>query len=83
LRREGDVSGEGSQLGALEISFGFFHRKKIPGRELVANSEVIILDTVDGKTLPGYDPFCLVIEMRHGRRLLFRHVRRLSVRPSA
>ena len=83
LRGEGGVSREGSQLGALEISFGFFHKKKIPGRELGANSKVIILDTVDGKTLPGYDPFCFVIKMGHGRSLLFRHVRRLSVRPSA
>jgi hypothetical protein len=83
LRGEGDVSGEGSQLGVLEISFGFFHKKKIPGRDLDANSKVIILDTVDGKILPRYDHFCLVIEMGHGRRLLFTHVRRLSVRPSA
>ena len=57
LRREGDVSGEGSQWDALEVSFGLCHRKKIPRRELGANSKVIILDTVDGKTLPGYDPF--------------------------
>jgi hypothetical protein len=82
LREEGVVSGERSDLDALEVSFGFFHKKRIPGRNLDANSKVIILDTVSGRILRRYAPFSLVIELEHGRRLLFRHVTRVAIRPS-
>jgi len=83
LRGDGPVSGRSLELGALEVSFGFFRKKVISGRELDADSKVIILDTVGGKIWRSYAPFCLVIEMGNGRRLLFRHVTRVAVRPSA
>jgi len=38
LRDEGPASGTRPELGALEVSFGFFHKKTISGRELDANS---------------------------------------------
>jgi hypothetical protein len=82
LRGEGAFSGRSLELGGLEVSFGFFRKKMISGKELDANSKVIILDTVGGKIWRRYTPFCLVIEMGHGRKLLFRHLTRVAIRPS-
>jgi hypothetical protein len=83
LQDEGPASGKSLELGALEVSFGFIHKKVIPGKELDANSKFIILDTVGGKVWHRFAPFCFVIEMEDGRRLLFKHVTRVTVRPSA
>ena len=83
LQDEGGVSGERLDLDALKISFGLFHEKTIPGRNLDANSRVIILDKGGRRILPVYTPFCVIIEMGGGRRLLLRHVRRVALRPSA
>ncbi len=69
-------------MGVLEGSFGFFRKKKIPGRELNGNSKVVVADTVDGKTLSGSAPFRLVIELRQGDIQLFSHATQISIRPS-
>jgi hypothetical protein len=66
LSDEGHASGESLELGGLEVSFGLFHKKVIPARELDANSKVIILDTVGGRIWPRFAP--LLPRHRNGPR---------------
>lgn len=75
------ILAKGSELEVLEVSYGFFRNKKIPGRELDGNSKVVVADTVDGKTLSGSAPFRLVIELRQGDIQLFSHATGISMRP--
>lgn len=82
LRREDAISCKGSGLEALEIPFGLFHKKKIPASELDADTRIIVVDSIDGKTLTGYVPYRLIIETGRGRVFLCKHVTRVFGRRS-
>jgi hypothetical protein len=71
---------KGPQLGVLEVSYGFFRKKKLSGSQLNPDSRVIVADTVDGKPFSGSAPFRLIIDPGHGQMQLFSHVRRVSIK---
>ena len=65
---------------SLEVSFGFFHKVKIPASELDVGTKVLVVDTVDGRRLSGYVPFRLLIETGQGRIFWFNHVTAIATR---
>jgi hypothetical protein len=61
-------------------SFGFYHKRIVSEADLGQESKPIIADTVNGKRLDGYTPFCFVAKTKQGETVVVRNVTSIKFR---
>ena len=80
------LRGHGLRLGSgtLEVSYGRHQKMTVPDTPIDPNSEPLVADTIDGKSLTDYVPYFLILPDRARADIKepFQHVDRISVETS-
>jgi hypothetical protein len=72
-----------SGAGSIQIDFGSHQTLTLSETDLDPGTEPIVVDTVDGKPLPGHVPYYLLEKSRGKPLEKFTDVRCITVKPSA
>jgi len=73
----------GSGTGTIQIEFGSHQTLTLSGTDLDPETKLIVIDTVDGKPLPGHVPYYLLEKPRGKPLQKIIEVRCITVKPSA
>jgi len=77
------AAASGSGAGSIQIDFGSHRTLTLSGTDLDPKAKLIVIDTVDGKPLPGRVPYYLLEKPRGKPLEKITDVRCITVKPSA